>query len=75
MPPSPPAPPQGVANRLSMLLITVAHFFVDSYASLLAPLLPLLMVRLDMNYTSAGLLGAVGEISFDDLRMQAATNY
>ena len=46
-------------KKASLFLITVAHFCVDSYATMLAPLLPLVMDRLEMNYTSAGLLGAI----------------
>ena len=61
--PSSPAGPRRSTNRVSLLVITVAHFCVDSYATMLAPLLPLVMVRLDLNYTSAGLLGAVGSIA------------
>ncbi len=61
--PSSPSGPRRSTNRVSLLVITVAHFCVDSYATMLAPLLPLVMVRLDLNYTSAGLLGAVGSIA------------
>ena len=61
--PSSPAGPRRSTNRGSLLVITVAHFCVDSYATMLAPLLPVVMVRLDLNYTSAGLLGAVGSIA------------
>ncbi len=57
--PPPPQPRPGSANRVSLLIITAAHFCVDSYATMLAPLLPLVMARLDMTNTSAGLLGGV----------------
>lgn len=63
MPPSPGDSRQRCGNRVSLLVITVAHFCVDSYATMLAPLLPLLMKRLDMDLTSAGLLGSVVSIA------------
>ncbi len=46
-------------QKLNLLLIALAHFCVDSYASMLAPVLPLVMVKLDLNYAYAGLLGTL----------------
>jgi FSR family fosmidomycin resistance protein-like MFS transporter len=46
-------------RRLDLFLLTSAHFFVDSYATLLAPLLPLINERLGLNLAYAGLLGTI----------------
>jgi FSR family fosmidomycin resistance protein-like MFS transporter len=46
-------------QKLNLLLIALAHFCVDSYASMLAPVLPLVMLKLDLNYAYAGLLGTL----------------
>lgn len=46
-------------QRLRLLLASVAHFCVDSYATMLAPLLPLLMTRLGLGIAGAGFLGTL----------------
>lgn len=46
-------------QRPKLLLLTVAHFCVDSYATMLAPLLPLVMVRLGLGIAGAGVLGTI----------------
>jgi len=42
-----------------LLLVTLAHFMVDTYATMLAPILPLINERLDLNLAFAGLLGTI----------------
>jgi FSR family fosmidomycin resistance protein-like MFS transporter len=44
-------------------LLTTTHFAIDSYASFLAPLLPLLVTKLDMSLTMVGSLVAMGSIT------------
>ncbi len=44
-------------NRL--LLLTVAHFLVDTYGGILAPIMPLVILKLGLNYAAAGVLGTV----------------
>ena len=46
-------------QRLRLLLASVAHFCVDSYATMLAPLLPLVMTRLGLGIAGAGFLGTL----------------
>jgi predicted MFS family arabinose efflux permease len=46
-------------RRFDLFLLTSAHFFVDSYATLLTPLLPLINERLGLNLAYAGLLGTI----------------
>ena len=46
-------------QRLKLLLASVAHFCVDSYATMLAPLLPLVMTRLGLGIAGAGFLGTL----------------
>ena len=46
-------------QRYRFLLISFCHFNVDTYATLLPPLLPLVNERLDISLTQAGLLGSV----------------
>ena len=50
-------------QRLKLLLASVAHFCVDSYATMLAPLLPLLMTRLGLGIAGAGFLGTLVTLS------------
>ena len=46
-------------QRLKLMLASVAHFCVDSYATMLAPLLPLVMTRLGLGIAGAGFLGTL----------------
>ena len=46
-------------QKFNLLLIALAHFCVDSYATMLAPVLPLVMVKLELNYAYAGLLASL----------------
>jgi len=46
-------------KKLHLLLLTVAHFFVDSYATMLAPVLPLVIERLGLSLAGAGMLGTI----------------
>lgn len=45
--------------KAPLFLVTLAHFLVDSYATLLAPILPLINQRLGLNLAYAGLLGTI----------------
>ncbi|MBI2504454.1 MAG: MFS transporter [Candidatus Latescibacteria bacterium] len=45
--------------KIPLLLVTLAHFMVDTYATLLAPILPLINERLNLNLAFAGLLGTI----------------
>ena len=47
---------------LRLFLITVAHFCVDSYATLLAPILPQIIDKFDLTLAQAGLLGTIVSI-------------
>ena len=49
-------------QKLRLLLVTLSHFCVDSYATLLAPLLPLLKVNLGLSLAQTGLLGTIVSI-------------
>ena len=53
--------PSFLTRRLAVL--ATAHFTIDSYSSFFLPLLPLLMVRLGLNYTMIGGLVAIGSMS------------
>ena len=46
-------------KKLHLLLLTVAHFCVDSYATMLAPVLPLVIERLGLSLAGAGILGTI----------------
>ena len=46
-------------QKAPLFLVTLAHFLVDSYATLLAPILPLINERLGLNLAYAGMLGTV----------------
>ncbi|MEW6752269.1 MAG: MFS transporter [Candidatus Latescibacterota bacterium] len=58
-----PGPGAAVApqamQKARLFVLTLSHFTVDTYASLLAPILPLLILRLDLSYASAGVLGTM----------------
>lgn len=42
-----------------MIRLSIAHFFVDTYSSMLGPFLPFLVPAMGLNMTEAGLLGSV----------------
>jgi FSR family fosmidomycin resistance protein-like MFS transporter len=46
-------------KKLKLLTLTMAHFCVDSYATMLAPILPLVIERQGLNLASAGILGTI----------------
>jgi len=46
-------------KRLSLLVLTAAHFCVDSYATMLVPALPFLSERLGFSLAFSGLLAAI----------------
>jgi hypothetical protein len=47
----------------TVLRIASVHFVVDGYGNILAPLLPLLLVRLDFTLATAGLLMMLFQLS------------
>ena len=47
---------------LRLFLVSVAHFCVDSYATLLAPILPQIIDKFDLTLAQAGLLGTIVSI-------------
>jgi len=49
-------------QKLRLLLVTVSHFCVDSYATLLQPLLPLLKANLGLSLAQTGFLGTIVSI-------------
>jgi FSR family fosmidomycin resistance protein-like MFS transporter len=58
----------------TVLLMAAAHVMVDGYGNILAPLLPLLIVRLDLSLAAAGTLtmlyqlaASVSQIGFGQL--------
>lgn len=46
-------------RRLGLAVATMAHFCVDSYATMVQPALPFLSARLGLDLASAGILGSV----------------
>jgi MFS transporter, FSR family, fosmidomycin resistance protein len=46
-------------RKLKLLILTLAHFSVDSYATMLAPILPLVIERQGLSLATAGLLGTI----------------
>ncbi|MBT5877419.1 MAG: MFS transporter [Candidatus Latescibacteria bacterium] len=46
-------------QKFKLFLLTFVHFLTDCYSSLLSPLLPVLIIKLDLSLTMAGALGAV----------------
>ncbi len=46
-------------QKTRLLLVAFSHFCVDSYATMLTPILPLVIKRLDLSLAYAGLLGSV----------------
>lgn len=49
-------------QKLRLLLVTLSHFCVDSYATILAPVLPLLRTHLGLNLAQAGFLSTIVSI-------------
>lgn len=46
-------------QKKRLLLVSLSHFWVDSYATMLTPVLPLVIKRLDLSLTYAGLLVSI----------------
>ena len=46
-------------QKIRLFLITLSHFCVDSYATLLQPLLPLLKANLGLSLAQTGFLGTI----------------
>ncbi|SVD72005.1 uncharacterized protein METZ01_LOCUS424859, partial [marine metagenome] len=51
--------PDIMIQKFKLFLLTFVHFLTDFYSSLLSPLLPVLILKLDLSLTMAGTLGAV----------------
>ena len=49
-------------RRGPLFLLTLCHFLVDTYSTMLAPILPLLIVKQGLSNAAAGLLGTVGAL-------------
>ncbi len=49
-------------QKLRLLLVTLSHFCVDSYATLLQPVLPLLKANLGLTLAQTGFLGTIVSI-------------
>jgi len=49
-------------QKLRLLLVSLSHFCVDSYASLLQPVLPLLKANLGLSLAQTGFLGSIVSI-------------
>ena len=49
-------------QKLRLLLVTLSHFCVDSYATILAPVLPLLRAHLGLNLAQTGFLSTIVSI-------------
>ena len=50
-------------HRAHLLLLTIAHFCVDSYASMLSPALLFIAVKFDLSYSTVGQLVALVSLS------------
>lgn len=46
-------------QKIRLFVVALAHFCVDSYATMLVPLLPLINERLDLSLAYAGLMGSI----------------
>ena len=55
----------GAIQRRRLLPLAIGHFCVDSYAGMLAPMVPLLQERLQLSLAAAGAVGAV--VAFSNL--------
>ena len=51
--------PTDCVNLKGVIAVSMGHFIHDVYSSFLAPLLPLLIEKLSMTLTQAGLLSTV----------------
>jgi MFS transporter, FSR family, fosmidomycin resistance protein len=47
-------------RKTQLFLVTLCHFLVDTYSTMLAPILPLVIIKQGLSNASAGLLGTVG---------------
>ena len=54
---------KGAIQRRRLLPLAIGHFCVDSYAGMLAPMVPLLQERLQLSLAAAGAVGAVVAVS------------
>jgi MFS transporter, FSR family, fosmidomycin resistance protein len=54
--------PTDSVNLKGVIAVSIGHFIHDVYSSFLAPLLPLLIEKLSMNLTQAGLLSTVMQL-------------
>ena len=46
-------------QKSRLFLLAVGHFLIDTYATMLAPILPLIIIKLDLSNASAGVLGTI----------------
>lgn len=56
--------PKGKFNSGNVILISFAHLLHDVYSSFLSPLLPLLIEKLGISYSMAGLLNVIQRLPF-----------
>jgi FSR family fosmidomycin resistance protein-like MFS transporter len=56
--------PKGKFQSSNVILISFAHLLHDVYSSFLAPLLPLLIEKLGLSYSMAGLLNVIQRLPF-----------
>ena len=54
--------------------MALAHMMVDGYGNILAPLLPLLITRLDLSLAAAGTMTMLFQLSASVAQVHAATN-
>ncbi|WP_246803974.1 MFS transporter [Desulfosarcina cetonica] len=60
--PTQPSSSDARFNLQGVLAVSIAHFIHDVYSAFLAPLLPLLIEKLSLNLTQAGLLSTVMQL-------------
>jgi len=53
------AAPSLPLQKSRLFLLALCHFSVDTYATMLAPILPLIILKLDLSNASAGVLGTI----------------
>lgn len=46
-------------QKTRLFMLTFCHFLVDTYATMLAPILPLIKIRLELTNAAAGVLGTI----------------
>lgn len=46
-------------QKARLFLLALCHFLVDTYATMLAPILPLVKIKLELNNAAAGMLGTI----------------